>query len=147
VRYLLVECRLGVISTALIGATRRGTSINGNYYCMKADGFYAAYFAGVAGNSFGIFVFKDGVIAGADAGGTTYDGSYGLSDDERFVLGTIQFTLPPGHTTITGVAASTEPIVFQVPIKLPIEFATGDVHRIETPAGPVNAKFQKLKSF
>jgi len=110
-------------------------------------GFYSAYFAGTAGNSFGVFVFKEGLIAGADAGGGKYDGIYEVSDDGKTITGSVSFIIPIGHQTITGAAATTEPISFDVPIKLPTEINKNEVFRIETPAGPVNAKFEKIKGF
>lgn len=109
------------------------------------DGFYAAYFAGATGTSIAMFVFKDGIVTGADAGGGRYDGEYISVDDGRFVEAKIRFTLPIGNQSITGAAAGAEPIAIEVPLRLPSEFNRNDVHRIETPIGPVNAKFDKIR--
>ncbi len=109
------------------------------------NGFYAAYFTGEIGSSIGMFVFKDGVIAGADAGGGKYDGSYNVVDEGRFVECTVKFILPIGNQSITGATATTEPISIDVPIKLPTDFNRTDVHRIETGLGAINAKFEKIK--
>lgn len=108
---------------------------------ISPDGIYSAYLAGTAGNSFGMFVLKEGVIAGADAGGGIYDGNYSLADDGQSWMGSISFTLPVGSTTITGQIAAQEPVKIDVPIKLPLNFASSDFVRIETPTGPLNARF------
>ena len=39
-------------------------------------GIYAMYFTGTAGVGHGVFVLKDGVVAGADAIGGVLDGTY-----------------------------------------------------------------------
>ncbi|KAA3451642.1 hypothetical protein C7I87_06450 [Mesorhizobium sp. SARCC-RB16n] len=110
------------------------------------DGFYTAYFSGMAGNSIGMFVFKEGVVVGADAGGGRYDGEYALTDDGKYIEAKIHFTLTMGSQSITGLSADVEPLGVDVPLRLPVEFNRTDVHRIETPLGPINAKFDKIRS-
>ncbi len=111
------------------------------------DGFYVAYFTGAAGNSYGMFVFREGVVTGADAGGGRYDGEYQLSKDGTKVEGKIKFFLTAGNASITGAQAGSEPISIEVPIQLPVEIDRADVYRIETPIGPINAKFDKVRGF
>jgi hypothetical protein len=109
------------------------------------DGFYVSYFTGVAGTSLGLFLFKDGTVVGADVGGGRYDGTYRISEDGRSILAEIEFKLSVGHPTITGIAADAEPITISVPLSLPVDFNHNDVHRIETPIGPINAKLEKIR--
>lgn len=109
------------------------------------DGIYSAYFTGLAGNSFGMFVFKDGVISGADAGGGKYDGNYEIVEQGALLSGTVVFILPIGNQSITGTAATSEPIVFEVPIQLPTKINEQEIYPIQTPAGPINARFEKLR--
>lgn len=109
------------------------------------DGFYVAYFTGATGSSFGMFVFRDGLVVGADAGGGRYDGTYAVTAEGKQIEAVIKFTLPVGNFSITGATAQTEPISVEVPLKLPAEFNRMDVHRIETPIGPINAKFDKVR--
>jgi hypothetical protein len=109
------------------------------------DGFYAAYFTGASGTSIGMFVFKDGVVVGADAGGGRYDGEFSVAPDEKSIEAKIRFSLPIGNQSITGATATAEPISIEVPLRLPVEFNRNDVHRIETPIGPINAKFDKIR--
>jgi hypothetical protein len=113
----------------------------------KMDGFYIAYFTGVAGNSFAMFVFKEQVIAGADAGGGTYDGDFDVTPDGAHIEGKVRFALPVGQASITGAATSAEPLKIEVPLRLPTDFNATDVHRIETPIGPINARFEKVRGF
>lgn len=111
----------------------------------RIDGIYAAYFTGIYGNSLGLFLFKDGVIAGTDIGGAIYDGTFSLTKDQEYIIGTVRCILPIGSSSITGVSASSEPIVFEAPIQLPKQFYGDDIHRIETQTGPINVKFKKLR--
>jgi hypothetical protein len=111
----------------------------------KIDGIYAAYFTGAVGSSIGMFLFKDGIIAGADAGGGRYDGDFNLTEDNQHIEGMVRFMLPIGNQSITGAIAEAEPIAIEVLLKLPTEFNRNDVHRIETPLGPINAKFEKIR--
>ncbi len=109
------------------------------------DGFYTAYFAGSTGNSLGMFIFLNGVVTGADVGGGRYDGTYRLSSDGTRIVAEIQFSLPVGNLSITGVAAEVAPISVKMTLELPTEFNRHDVHRLETPLGPINAKFEKIR--
>lgn len=111
----------------------------------NVDGMYTAYFTGATGNSLGMFIFQGGVITGADVGGGRYDGEYAFSENGKRIQGDVKFSLPIGNSTITGFAAETTPIVVELTLDLPAEFNRHDVHRIETPLGPINAKFEKIR--
>jgi hypothetical protein len=108
-------------------------------------GIYAAYFTGASGNSLGIFLIKDGIIAGADIAGWKYDGSFSLSNDDRRIVGNIRFTIPPGEVSISGAIAGGEPLEMIVPISFPTDIRNDEFYRIETPAGPINARFDKIR--
>lgn len=109
------------------------------------NGYYVGYFTGATGTSLGMFIFKDGIIAGADIGGGMYDGSYQITDDGRHIEGTIAFGMPVGTQSITGATAASEPITIDIPIKLPTKISRNDVHTIMTPLGAINAKFDKVR--
>jgi len=109
------------------------------------DGIYSVYMAGADGLSFAVLMFRDNIIAGADGGGGIYDGNYSIQDGQ--LTGQIKFTLPIGGASITGASASGEPLIFDVPIQLPVSFDPEEFFRIETPVGPVNAKFEKIRGF
>ena len=110
------------------------------------EGFYVAYFTGLTGNAVALFVFKDGVIAGADMGGATYDGTFAVTEDGQHVTGNLTFSVANGATLITG-ASSAGPVRTEVPLKLPTNIANGDVQKIDSPFGPINVRFQKIRSF
>jgi hypothetical protein len=108
-------------------------------------GIYLAYLTGSLGNSMGIFYIADGTIAGADIGGLRYDGTFSLAPGREKLQGKVAFTIPAGTTLISGLAAGSEPVTVELPLSLPVDFASGAVVRIETPAGPVNARFERLR--
>lgn len=109
-----------------------------------AKSLYVAYFTGAAGSALGLFYIGDGVIAGADAGGLKYDGTLTERADGSFE-GVVQFEVPPGTPLITGLAASA-PQKIAASVALPKGFDDGKtVTLIHTPAGPVNARFERLR--
>lgn len=105
------------------------------------NAIYAAYLTGRAGSTFALLRFHDGVITGLDAGEGCYDGDYELGPDKQNIVGTIKVNLPAGALTITGVTSSERPLQFDVPFALPLDLDPDAVYRMETPTGPVNAKF------
>ena len=110
------------------------------------DAIYTAYLTGKAGSTLALLVFRDGVIAGADAGTVHYDGTYKLTSDLRNIIGNIAVSSPAGVTSITGVSNPDQPLTYDVPFRLPVELDPEAVYRIETPIGPVNAKFKKERA-
>ncbi|PSJ59241.1 hypothetical protein C7I85_16600 [Mesorhizobium soli] len=92
-----------------------------------------------------MFLFKDGVVSGADAGGGTYDGTFSPTQDGLNVDAIIKFSLSIGNQSITGASAMSEPITIDVPLRLPVRLDREDTFRIDTLIGPINAKFQKLR--
>lgn len=107
-------------------------------------GLYAGYFTGVAGQSMGLFYIGDGIIAGIDVGAMQYDGRYSITTDGA-LDGVIDYVLPAGIPLITGAPSGATPTRISVKLSLPARFDDGRVTTIETPTGPVNAKFEKLK--
>ena len=113
---------------------------------MFPNAIYATYLTGKAGTTVALLVFWDGIIAGNDEGYSQYDGEYKLAPDHQNIVGSIKITLPAGVPTITGVLSAERPLTFDVPFQFPIELDPETVYRIETPTGPVNAKFKKLRT-
>ncbi|MFC5066586.1 hypothetical protein [Flaviflagellibacter deserti] len=111
------------------------------------DGFYSAFFTGLAGNSVGMFVFKSGVILGTDIGGMHYDGSYQVDEAAGNITGRIVYVIPAGTSLITGVSNTNQPLRVEFPLELPLHFADGRVVTIQTPSGTINARFQKLRDW
>lgn len=111
------------------------------------DGFYAAYFTGAAGNSMGLFAFREGTITGVDVGGMHYDGTYKVDEDRALIVGSIIYVIQAGHSLITGIAAGPDPMKVEFPLELPLGFADGRVLTIPTPSGVVNARFEKIREW
>ena len=105
---------------------------------------YAAYFTGIAGQSMGLFYIGDGVIAGIDVSTMQYDGAYSTTSDGA-LDGTVDYILPAGVPLITGTPAGTVPMRVAVKLNLPPHFDDGRIITIDTPTGPVNARFEKVK--
>ncbi|WP_398469749.1 hypothetical protein [Tardiphaga sp.] len=105
---------------------------------------YVAYLTGVAGQSIGLFYIGGGVLAGVDVATMQYSGSYTTNPDGS-LEGVVEYVLPAGVSLITGAPAGVAPTRISTSLKFPADFADGRVITIETPLGPVNAKFEKLK--
>jgi hypothetical protein len=108
------------------------------------DGFYAGYLTGRGGNSVVLLAIKSNSIVGVDVGGLKYDGSVEAASDGRFRFH-IRYTIPPGTPLITGVGGVATPTPVSLEFIVPADFASGTVVNIQTPFGPVNAKFSKLR--
>lgn len=110
------------------------------------NGFYAGYFMGAQGPGLGLFVFKDGVIVGVDAGGVEFDGHYEISDEDGTCSGDIKVKAPPNVTLIQGHVVGPEGLTYTVPIRLPPDFAQKPYVRVETPIGPVNVSLKRVRN-
>lgn len=110
-----------------------------------ADGIYTAYLSGDAGQGLAMFVFREGVIAGADIAGLVFRGKYSSIGDR--VVGEIEFTMPAQSISITGAPFEQASETIRVPIDLPKDISEQEIYRIETPIGPMNARFVKNVSF
>jgi hypothetical protein len=109
-----------------------------------ARAIYVAYLTGIAGQSIGLFYIGDGILAGVDVATMQYDGAYTTQPDGS-LTGAVQYVLPAGVSLITGAPAGVAPTKITTKLTLPADFADGRIITIETPLGPVNAKFEKLK--
>jgi hypothetical protein len=107
------------------------------------DGIYAAYMTARAGNSILLLVIKDSKITGVDVGGLKYDGQF--KETEKGFHFSVVYLIPAGATLITGSLPPTSPQHIPLELDLPKDFANGQTIRIETPLGPLNARFEKLR--
>lgn len=107
------------------------------------QGFYAVYYTGVAGFGHAILVINDGIVTGADATGGVYDGSYTTGDNDEFEI-EVTLKVPAGATLVTGQSLS-EDFSQTITAKLHSGFADGQPVPVQTPMGPVNAIFKKLR--
>ena|SRR3990167_6290826 len=111
------------------------------------EGFYTAYMSGPTGQSLAMFVFRDGIVAGADVGGGIYSGSYAIDSVEQKVSLLVKFILPEESISIAGFETEAEPIELEVPIELPIKIDPNAVFTIRTSLGSINSKFTKVRGF
>lgn len=109
------------------------------------DGFYAGYFAGAEGNGLGLFVFKDGILAGVDASGVQFDGHYTTSEEGSYLDGDVTVKVPPNSILIQGPKTDAKGLVYQLNLHLQIGNSDIPFFRIETPMGPINLKLIKLR--
>ena len=105
---------------------------------------YAAYATGVAGSSMLILYIGDGIIAGMDIGTGRYDGTFAEKPDGG-IHGIINFTIAPGRPMITGGVAPPDMPPVAVPFDFPKGFDEGNVVSMQTPFGPLNLRFEKVR--
>jgi hypothetical protein len=108
------------------------------------EGIYAMYFTGSVSSGSGLLLLKRGVIAGADSAGGIYDGSY-TAGEMGTVNVNVRLTLPPGASMVTGTVAGARPLVMDIPARLPENFGNGQAIALNTPNGPINIIFKKLR--
>jgi hypothetical protein len=108
------------------------------------EGIYAMYFTGSVGSGHGLLLLKGGVLAGADAAGGIYDGSY-TQESEGSLNANVRLTMPAGAALVTGATAGALPMQFDIPVRLPPNFANGQAVPLMTPTGPINIIFKKLR--
>jgi hypothetical protein len=105
---------------------------------------YAAYFTGAAGSSLAMFMIGDGLISGADVGGLKYDGTLVEQPDGNF-KGAVKYFVPTTANLVTGGSVDKDTEI-AIEIEFPPNFGDGkSVFRIDTPLGPVNARFEHLR--
>ncbi|MFP5480278.1 MAG: hypothetical protein ACLGIE_11415 [Alphaproteobacteria bacterium] len=107
----------------------------------QLEGIYTAYLTGIAGQGLAMFVFTNGKIAGADMAGLTFSGSYSVESGR--MVGEVIYTMPAGTMSITGASFDRESDAIRVPIDLPTKIDPRETYLINTPIGPLNAKFIK----
>jgi hypothetical protein len=109
------------------------------------DGFYVGYITGRAGNSMVLLVIRNARLVGADVSGMKYDGEVHPKPDTQGFTCRVSYTILPGATLITGPGPVATPTDITLNFELPANFAEGPIVRIDTPMGPLNARFMKLR--
>ena len=107
------------------------------------NGIYAMYYTGKASCGNALFSMKNGVISGADAVGGMLDGSYEEADDGIDVSLTIKSL--PGTSLITGQLVERDSPPKKIVAKLPSYFWGGNSIGLQTPYGPINVIFRRLR--
>lgn len=112
------------------------------------DGFFLMTFTGAVGSGFGIIVLRNGTLVGADVGGATFDGTYSENPSTQTLTLQITMNAPAGMVPVqTGI-----PMASPTALSFNASVAKDDIGMerptlIETPLGPVNVIFRKLRDF
>jgi hypothetical protein len=112
------------------------------------EGFFQIAFTGTAGSGFGMLVLHKGIVVGTDVAGASYDGSY----TENAFTGELHFEItmnaPAGVTPVqTGIPLATQ---ISLPINASLlreDIGTEKPTLVQTPLGPVNVLFKKIRDF
>lgn len=110
----------------------------------ELNGFYAGFFTGTEDSGLAMFVFHDGKIVGADFAGVLFDGKITTLTDDEY-LGRVAVKAPPDSNLIQGVNTGPTGVTYEVDIALPLDFVQRPYVIINTPLGPVNVRFEKIR--
>ena len=108
------------------------------------NGIYTMYFTGLTGSGHAVFVLKDGVIVGADATGVVLDGTYKDAGEGNLDI-SVTLKVPAGTWLVTGATAGRDPLTQQITATLPENLGNGRSIGVQTPTGPVNVVFKRLR--
>lgn len=108
------------------------------------DGFYVGY---MTSNGYGVvlFVFRDDVLVGVDAGGVKFDGTFAQDPETKEYKGTVTVDAPPNIDLVQGVSTGPNGIKYEVLFTMPENFLEAPFIKVSTPFGPVNVKLEKLR--
>lgn len=110
------------------------------------SGFYAAFITGIDSEGLVLFAAHNGKITGTDPSKVLFDGTYHI-DEGGNLIGRVTVSAPPNGTLVQGVSTGPSGVRYETNFTIPIDFENRDYIRIDTPFGPVNAKFSKLRDF
>ena len=102
------------------------------------------YYTGAANSGHAIFVMSKGVISGADATGGILDGIYEDTGDGHIDV-SVTLTSLPGTSLATGATVGREPLLQEISARLPENLGNGRSIGVQTPTGPVNVAFKRLR--
>lgn len=111
------------------------------------NGIYSAYMSGISGFGLVIMVFQNGIITGADAGGTKFDGEYKFNEQSRRYIGKMVVDVPPFTTIIQGSTSGPDGMKYTVDLDMGENFINDPFLKFSTPHGPVNVRLEKLRNF
>jgi hypothetical protein len=109
------------------------------------NGFYAVYLSAKTGQGFAMLLLRNGQIVGADASGVLIDGRYTESAANDYMAKCTVKT-PANTQFLQGGFSGPQGESYDLDLPLPNDFLSRDFVRIETPRGPINAKFVKVRS-
>ena len=103
---------------------------------------YGFVYSGAIGIGFGVFTITDGVVAGQDFAGGTYEGHAGQHVDG--IRLSLQMRVEPGTVLVTGTAPQDLPHVRRIEHTFPAEFGNGAPQRLETDFGVMHVMIQRI---
>lgn len=110
------------------------------------DGFFRMAYTGTAGSGFGLLVLRNGSIAGADVAGGTYDGTYIENSNTGDIDLRVIMSAPAGITPVQTGVPLTAPMSLPITATLaPADTVNEKIILLQTPLGPVNVIFKKLR--
>ena len=93
-----------------------------------------------------MLMLSGGVIAGADTGGTRFDGPYDVDPGNRAINGSLKVQAPPNGFLLQGVPTGEQGLSYDIRFSLPENFGDLPFVTLETPYGPINVRFKKLRN-
>lgn len=108
------------------------------------DQLMTIFVSGPTSNSVVFGVLAGDRFRGADLNGSTVDGT--LHQDSSGVVLDLDVTVPYGAVAVQGVKAPPDGLRYHIRETLPLDYAARDYVRLDTSLGPVNARFQVLRS-
>jgi hypothetical protein len=108
------------------------------------EGFYKLEFIGAVGWGVGVVVLDTGFVAGADAGGVIYCGTYTHDSGPDELVLDIELRVPPGAQLVTGGQAHPLPRKLRARSRIPRTFSGTQVFNATTDDGPVNYRLTKI---
>lgn len=112
------------------------------------DGFYNIAFTGNAGSGFGMVIFRDGLVAGADVSGATYDGEYAANPATGKISIRVRATFPAGATPVqTGVSLAASMTTEMESFASIDDIVNQKTILFRSLLGPVNVACRKVRGF
>lgn len=109
------------------------------------DGFYAVYLTSSTGNGAAMVVILNGKIAGADPFGVKIKGTCSRRADTYKAK--VMIEVPPAGALLQGGNAGPDGSKYEIAFSFEHPLDGLPFRRIDTPLGPINAKFVKVSSF
>ena len=109
------------------------------------NGIYQINYRGAAGLGTGLLLFRNGVVAGADMLGGTYDGTYSV--DGKTMTLKIKMVVPPGVSLVQGTLPQSTEYSIEFVVSAPVSaLENSQPVLLDLPPGPVNAIFRPLRT-
>jgi hypothetical protein len=100
--------------------------------------------SGMTGQSMVVASVVDQKIFGADLFGSKIDGD--LSENKGAVHLDVKVQVPAGVEIVQGIVAPEGGLEYKISGDMPEDYLVRDYVRLETPYGPIHARFQELRT-